>query len=377
VIGSAVVRDIKKKNQAKASQPSSSATSSGSGSSQTRAANREAQTALNYFGFPVGAPDGVIGKNTRAGIADFQAYLVYPVTGELTPYQQDFLVSSYYRAQAGGAATQQAIAANPEGSRGLLATWSAESVAAAGAKAGAATAAAPALGAGKLPSFVVEASGTMPLSAWCMQVEGATEGVVEASADANVVLAGQFCSARAAAIGESDALMVQVSGFTPEQIAEQCRDFGPVLKDFVTALGQDPEAQVLERVSGWTAASGIAPENLAGMARVCLGSGYAADDLVVAIGTALVLTALGETGYAELPGHHLSQGVGVPRRPDLALDWYDTAVTAAVPVFSAGDPARVRALRKAAATVGGRADAGENPALAAGDASVTGTAAFQ
>jgi hypothetical protein len=38
-------------------------------SSATRAANRETQTALNYFGFNAGAPDGVVGRGTRGAMA--------------------------------------------------------------------------------------------------------------------------------------------------------------------------------------------------------------------------------------------------------------------------------------------------------------------
>lgn len=61
----------------------------------TRQANREMQTALNYFGFPVGNPDGVVGRNTRNGISNFQSFMGYPATGQLTEYERNFLVGSY------------------------------------------------------------------------------------------------------------------------------------------------------------------------------------------------------------------------------------------------------------------------------------------
>jgi peptidoglycan hydrolase-like protein with peptidoglycan-binding domain len=359
VIGSAVVRDMKKKNQAKAQQQAAPVASSSGSSSATRSANREVQTALNYFGFPVGTPDGVLGRNSRAGIADFQTYMGYPVTGQLTAYQQDFLVSSYSRALAGGASTDQAIAANPQGAKGLLSQWSTVAVAPA------------ATTAGQVPSFLAQSGGATSLSAYCAQVEAATSGVVSASADPNAILSSDFCNARATAISDSTALMAQVQGYSPAQIDIQCDGFGPVLRDYVTALGQDPEAQVLERVSGWTRSSGLDPDVLAGTAQVCLGSGYARDNLDVAIGSALVLTALGQGGYAELPGHHLSQGFGVPRRPDLALDWYEAALAAPVAVFAPGDVARMDALRRAAYSVAGRADTGAVPTFATGGALTT------
>lgn len=364
VIGSAVVRDMKKKNQASQSAPAASS-SGGGATSAAREQNREVQTALNYFAFPVGTPDGVLGRKSRAGISDYQAFMGYPVTGELTPGQREVLVNAFYRAQAGGAATEQAIASNPQGVRGLLTAFAAS----------AAPAAATTEAAGQLPAFLSQPTRPEVLSVFCQQVDAATGGIVPVSADAESVLSGQFCIARGMAIAESEALMDQITQYTPQEIAAQCRGFGPLLTDYVTALGQQTEAEVLERVSGWTLSSGVAPDALAGMARVCLGSGYAQDDLGLAIGSALVLSALGEMGYAELPGHHLAQGFGVPRRPDLALDWYDAALAAPVPVFSAGDPGRTEQLRRAVQVVGGRSEGGQLPAFATEGASVTQTSA--
>ena len=39
--------------------------------SYQREANRQVQTALNYFGFPAGVPDGVLGANSRAAIGQY------------------------------------------------------------------------------------------------------------------------------------------------------------------------------------------------------------------------------------------------------------------------------------------------------------------
>jgi hypothetical protein len=64
------------------------------------------------------------------------------------------------------------------------------------------------------------------------------------------------------------------------------------------------------------------------MARICLGVGYRLDDMNVAIGSALLLSALGEGAFGELMGHHLSQGIGAAKRQDLAQVWYQEAVGA-------------------------------------------------
>lgn len=71
-------------------------------SSAQRAQNVEVQTALNYFGFPVGGADGVLGQQSRAQIAQYQAFLGYPATGDLTEFQRSLLVTSYNRAIAAG-----------------------------------------------------------------------------------------------------------------------------------------------------------------------------------------------------------------------------------------------------------------------------------
>ena len=67
-----------------------------------REENRQVQTALNYFGFPAGIADGVLGANSRSAIGQYQAFLGYPPTGALTEYEKVFLTSAYQRAVVGG-----------------------------------------------------------------------------------------------------------------------------------------------------------------------------------------------------------------------------------------------------------------------------------
>ena len=49
--------------------------------SPDRAANAEVQISLNYFGFPAGTPDGVMGSRSRAAVAQYQAFMGYGPTG--------------------------------------------------------------------------------------------------------------------------------------------------------------------------------------------------------------------------------------------------------------------------------------------------------
>ena len=87
----------------------------------TRAANRETQTALNYFGYPAGTPDGVLGRRSRAAISSMQAYLGNPVTGKLTAFERDILVGAYHRGISGSYETVQMVSKSPDGARSLLA----------------------------------------------------------------------------------------------------------------------------------------------------------------------------------------------------------------------------------------------------------------
>ena len=90
--------------------------------SAQRQKNRETQSSLNYFGFPAGTVDGVLGSRTRAAVRQYQAYMEFPVTGEMTQYQRDLLVSSYNRAQVGGPQVIKAMNSR-DGVRSLLKTW--------------------------------------------------------------------------------------------------------------------------------------------------------------------------------------------------------------------------------------------------------------
>ncbi|MGB8622872.1 MAG: peptidoglycan-binding domain-containing protein, partial [Paracoccaceae bacterium] len=349
-------------------------------SSSQRAENREIQTALNYFSFPAGTPDGILGRRTRGAVSQYQAFMGYPVTGELTVYQRDFLLTSYHRAIAGGAATSQRVASMPMGTQGLLREYQNE--AAGGSSATAATMAAPKVqeeepvteaaapapeedsGGGALPNFMGKGK-TASLASHCNKVSLLTNshgGFVTAASmeDPNFALNEQFCLARTYAISQGEDLAARVQGFSEQQIVDQCNSFGPALKEQVAALSLEPEADVLKDVRGFVLKSGMSPEQLSGTAKICLSVGYRTDNMDVALASALMLTALGEPAYAELLGHHLSQGFGASKRPDLALAWYQTSLDAidqgATPVFAPGQPEREALIRKAAFKVGGAAD---------------------
>lgn len=194
----------------------------------------------------------------------------------------------------------------------------------------AAAAAAPA--APGLPQFALGgATQQVSLTSHCNRVSLVTSAnggytTTETLTDPVFALNEQFCLARGYAIAEGEALAAQIPGATPQVVAEQCAAFGPVLQPHVAAIALQPRDEVVRGLAQFVLASGMAPADLATTARICLSSGYLTDNLQVAVGSALLLHAIGETGYGELPAHHLLQGIGAPQRRELAAGWYAASV---------------------------------------------------
>ena len=392
IIGGAIVNEANKsKRRTTTTYRKSPARASGISSAQ-REANREVQVALNQFGYPVGTPDGSLGPKSRGAISEYQVLLGYPPTGQLTEYERTLLVTTYHRSVAGGPLVAQTVATHPMGMRGLLLVQRdemagiapAQPVPNAGVLATATPdaadgilpvlpsllAEAPAADPNALPSFMAESPTQVSLASQCNTISLVTNtngGYMTAATmtDPMFALSEQFCLARTYAMATGEELAAKAAGFTPAQITQQCQAFGPALKDQVAALSLQPRDQVLAGVQAFVQNSGMSPAQLTGTAKVCLGVGYTTDNMEVAIGSALLLTSLGEGAYGELLGHHLSQGYGAKVRPDLALDWYDTglaAMGAGAAIFAPGIVDRPDLIRKAAFTIGGRA-MGAEPAL--------------
>ncbi|WP_099826798.1 peptidoglycan-binding domain-containing protein [Oceaniglobus indicus] len=373
------------------------------------AEGRQIQSSLNYFGFDAGAVDGQLGRKSRNAVSQYQAYLGYPVTGHLSSFEQDLLVSSYNRAQAGGFATQQQVAATPDGVRGLLKTYRAEmagttTVAAAPhttvavapvAPPAATTTAQPtlttttttvtALGAsaanatepgGLTNLFGDTGSAKASLASHCNTVSllTSTNGgftTLATMTDPNVALNEQFCLARTYAIADGEQLAQGLTA-TQDQIAQHCAVYGEQMRPHVAALAVKDRDAVVRDVSAFVLGTGISTQDLAATAKVCLSVGYRVDDLDQAIGSALILVSLGQAGYGELMGHHLAQGFGTARRDDLAVSWYETGLKGAATnaVFAPGQPERTELLRQASARLGAD-DAMATPASPAAQKAAT------
>lgn len=297
---------------------------------------REVQTALNHFAFNVGTPDGVLGRQSRAGISGYQAYLGFPVTGELTEFQRQVLITAYQRAQFGGPQVVQVVQTHPDGLRGLLPVVRDEMMGVPQpgtlAVAPAPLPAQPAPTAAGMPNFLGggAAAQAVSLASHCNRVgllTSANGGYSDIAMmrDPAFTLNEQFCLARGYAIADGEALMAQL-GIAPQDASARCGSIGTGLQAQVAALSTQPREAVLTATGQWMRASAMSAADLATNARICLSSGYATDNLPVAIGSALILTALGETAYGELPAHHLMQGIGADQRQDLAAAWFRASV---------------------------------------------------
>ncbi len=215
-----------------------------------------------------------------------------------------------------------------------------------------------------LPNFG-GAAGTVSLASECNKVNLMTSSgtglmTVADMTDPNVALTQQMCLARTFAISTGEDMASRVQGFTAEQISQQCAGFGPAMQNYVAELAVKPRDAVMSDVAGFIQTAGMAPAQLEATAKICLSVGYKSDNMNVAIGSALLLTGLGDKPYAELIGHHLSQGFGVPKQVQQALPWYQQsldALSAGQPaVFAPGQAGRPELIRKAAYAAAGQAD---------------------
>lgn len=349
---------------------------------------RETQAALNYFGFNAGAVDGQVGAGTRRAIERYQATMGYPVNGrEFSSYQFDFLMDAYYWSTTVGAsqtglrnaallyeyrdqiqnrgaivagtppaslspAPPTTVIVNPVPQQPATTVIPAPGTTVA--------AAAPAT----VPNLFANSSPTASLANTCnaVMLQTSSNGgyiTVANITDPGQALSEQFCVARTYAMARGEELMQSIVGLTQAQIAEQCGAFSEMLSEEIDRASLVGHAELEPEMRNFVLGTGIPPADLAATSRVCLAVGYAQDDMRMAVGSALTLTALGEPAYGELLGHHLREGFGTTTRADLAIGWYQASLTAlengSAPVFMPGQPERVQLLRAATTQLQGGA----------------------
>ncbi|MGP9789901.1 peptidoglycan-binding domain-containing protein [Roseinatronobacter sp. NSM] len=117
IIGGAIAND--QRNRQQRAQPQRTAPRPAVNTAQ-REQNRSVQTALNHFGWNVGTPDGAIGPRSRAGISEYQVFLGFAGTGQLSEFERNILLTAHQRAISGGPQVAQTVSSHPNGLRGLV-----------------------------------------------------------------------------------------------------------------------------------------------------------------------------------------------------------------------------------------------------------------
>jgi len=354
VIGYAIGKDQQRKQQARTTtrtyRPSIPSTTQGA----------QTQTALNYFGYNAGRVDGQVGRGTRSAIERFQASMGYPINGyDFAPYQYDFLMQAYYWATSGGQATTRltgqpllmAYRQQLHSGSALAAAPQAPVAPAAPAPAAAPAATAPATipviapqaeepapdttqaASASLPSLFSGGTGGPSLANRCsgVMLQTSTNGgytTLSNMSDPDFALSEQFCLARSYAMARGEDLMENVQGLTPDQVSAQCASYGEMMAPQVDALSLSAKTEAETQVRKLALDSGLSAADLAATSKVCLAVGYREDNMDTAVGSALMLVAMGEPAYGELIGHHLREGFGVQERRDLAMQWYDASLSA-------------------------------------------------
>ena len=119
IIGGALVNQQRAQPRRATIDPSTRSTRAAAPNPE-RQRNREVQTALNYFGFDAGSPDGVLGRRSRSAVSSMEAFLAMPVDGALTSFERDILLGAHTRAISGNPDTVRLISTSPLGARAAL-----------------------------------------------------------------------------------------------------------------------------------------------------------------------------------------------------------------------------------------------------------------
>ncbi|WP_210093878.1 peptidoglycan-binding domain-containing protein [Ruegeria sp. HKCCSP346] len=347
VVGGIVGYAIGKDQQKKKSQRTTTSNRTYRSGIPSTTQGAQTQTALNYFGYNAGRVDGQVGRGTRSAIERYQASMGYPVNGyDFQPYQYDFLMQAYYWATSGGQATTQ-LAGQP-----LLMAYRRQ------VQTGSALATAPQAPAqaapaqpvpvatpqepepettettsASLPSLFSGGTGGPSLANRCsgVMLQTSTNGgytTLANMSDPDFALSEQFCLARSYAMARGEDLIQDIQGLTPEQVSAQCDSYGEMVEPQVDALSINSKTEAETQMRKLALDSGLSPQDLAATSKVCLAIGYRQDNMDAALGSALMLVAMGEPAYGELIGHHLREGFGVQKRRDLAMQWYDASLSA-------------------------------------------------
>ncbi len=333
--------------------------------------NMDVQNALNAFQFPVGTADGVLGRRSRAAISNYQYYMNWPATGTLDSFQRETLVNTWNKLKYGAGSAYPNMMAR-EGSKGLLRTALNPNYPQQFGDLGSTVPRNDPIprdtgGGGQvivededdsiiIPDLPTEEIVAVSIAQHCELVQITTEavgGVTSANmTDPGQALNEKFCGARDFAMRNGDYVRPQVT-VDDATLQKIC---GKIAKDMTAPmqrLATDGPGNVLGEAASVNGKLGLLDAKKAMVyGQACLGMGYRQDNAEIALASAMVLSAAGQSPFAELIGHHLREGLGVSANSAASKPWYERAVMALeggeTPVF---DPSstreRIMVIRKA------------------------------
>jgi len=271
--------------------------------SAQRRTNRSVQTALGFFGFDVGAVDGILGQKSRTAVREFQAFMGYETTGNLTHEQRRFLLTSFNEISPVDEALALKISLGLTSTQDLLKGLSeGESVVAEAPK---------------------EATPEGPVSMRSLCVTIGAGGPIE-------LLKAQFCNLRQLSIEQGNFLLeTSLTSSSIEPVIDDCQNFTANMRPQIGELATATSTELISDMDLLFRRSGAAKEKLLRQAETCLGVAYQHDDAEAALAALLVLSGLKDAIYTEQTGYHLALGLGVetgdmPR----AQGWMEAAITA-------------------------------------------------
>ncbi len=272
--------------------------------SAQRRANSSVQAALNFFGFDVGPVDGIIGRKTRAGVGEFQAFMGYDATGNLTHEQRRFLLASFNEISPVNEAMALKISLGLISTQDLLKALSEGEVI--------------------IAESPEDTAPEGPISMRSLCVNIGADGPLE-------LVKAQFCNLRQLAIEQGDFLLeTSLTATSIEPVIGECQNFTANMRPQIGELATATSTELISDMDLLFRRSGAAQEKLTRQAETCLGVAYQHDDAEAALAALLVLSGLKDAIYIELTGYHLALGLGVEAGSDMprAQGWMEAAITA-------------------------------------------------
>ncbi|MCY4306169.1 MAG: peptidoglycan-binding protein [Aestuariivita sp.] len=339
-------------------------------SPEQRQQNKDIQQSLNAFNFPAGTIDGIIGRGTRSAIQQYQSYMGYNPSGQLTDFERDILVNSYRKLQRGDGYASYPNMMAQEGPRGLLKaevnprypqrfgdlqpTTAPPQVATNYQQpatqpnqyavntqpqiANNNNQASPLLHnseqqlspislpplepIGKTRTSVAEHCELVGLTAQTLSGTTSTD-----MTSPDQVLNEKFCEARSYAISQGQFIASQVRA-SEQELAKGCNEITKHYQSIFPTVENGELEQVVASTKNTAIQVGLTDTQIANAyGQICLGMGYRQDNAEMAFASSLLLIAANERPYGELVGHHLRKGFGVKATPSRSVDWYVDSMT--------------------------------------------------